>query len=247
LAKKKLTPNQKEWQKEFDKLKRRVGDWRRKFHAVVDLPQKPERITKRDIERLKQMVWKNLDQATKAYARKEYEYRYENKVPEVYTPKPPYNPPTETDFINNNTIDTPESLSEPPEESDEAPDEDGYTETVVSRDEIEAWIDRNISSITVDTELDGVREKLENIVLEAADAYGDYSIYLSYLEGHAGELIKLAEGAIAGYIGYKGKVYQQDPTALNQFATILNMGRPLSQTQSERLENEGWVSYDFNE
>jgi hypothetical protein len=47
LAKKKLTPRQQEWQKEYEKLKRRVRDWKRKFHAVPDLPIKPERITKK--------------------------------------------------------------------------------------------------------------------------------------------------------------------------------------------------------
>ena len=248
MAKKKLTPNQKEWEKEFEKLKRRVGDWRRKFHAIADLPQKPERITKKDIEYLKQFKWKNITEAVKKRWRKEFEYKYENKSPEVYQPKHLYIPPTEQEYLDN--PDYGEDYDREWEEQHpgwDEPDEDGYLETVVSRDEIEAWIERNISSITVDVELDGMRERLENIVLEAAEAYGDYSFYLGYLEQHASELIKLAESAIAGYIGYKGRVYQQDPFALNQFATILNMGRPLSQTQSERLENEGWVSYDFND
>lgn len=248
MAKKKLTPRQQEWQKEFKKLERRVRDWKRKFHAVPELPTKPKRITKKDIERLKQFKWKNIDEAMKKRWRQEYEYRYENKMPEIYQPKPPYTPPTEQDYYNN--PDYGEDYDDEWEEQHpgwDEPDEDGYIETVVSRDEIEAWIERNISSITVDVELDGAREKLENITLEAADAFEDYATYLSYLEQHASELIKLAESAISGYIGYKGKVYQQDPFALNQFATILNMGRPLSQTQSERLENEGWVSYDFND
>lgn len=247
MAKKKLTPNQKEWEKEFEKLKRRVGDWRRKFHAIADLPQKPERITKKDIDYLKQFKWKNVAEAIKKRWRKEYEYKYENKSPEVYKPKHLYTPPTEQDYYDNNAPSETDNDNDFITGQDEEPDEDGYTETVVSQDEIEAWIERNISSITVDVELDGVREKLENIVLEAADAFGDYASYLDYLEQHASELTKLAESAIAGYIGYKGKVYQQDPSALNQFATILNTGRPLSQSQSERLENEGWVSFDFND
>lgn len=245
--KNKLTDNQKEWQKEFNNLKRRAGDWLRKFHVVVDLPQKPERIYKKDIEYLKQLTWRKISEATKKVWRREYEYKYENKSPDVYQPKHLYTPPTEQDYNNPDYDEDYDSEWEEQHPSWDEPDEDGYTETVVSRDEIEAWIERNISSITVDVELDGAREKLENIVLEAADSYGEYSLYLGYLEQHASELTKLAESAIAGYIGYKGRVYQQDPFALNQFATILNMGRPLSQAQSERLENEGWVSYDFND
>lgn len=245
MAKKRLTPRQKEWETEYKKLKRRVSDWKRKFHAVPDLPIKPERITKKDIERLKQFKWKNISESEKKQWRREYEYRYENKMPDVYQPKLPYTPPTEDDYYKNPDI-IPETRGDSPWE-DEEPDEDGYTETVVSRDEIEAWIDANINTITVDRELDGIREQLNNLVLEAADAYGDYGEYLSYLESNADTLNKLAEKAMSGYRGKGGKIYQEDSSALSEFATVLNLNRPLSQSQSERLQDEGWVSFDFND
>lgn len=248
MAKQRLTPRQKEWETEYKKLKRRVSDWKRKFHAVPDLPIKPERITKKDIERLKQLKWKNISEAEKKQWRREYEYRYENKMPDVYQPKLPYNPPSEQDFYNEIT---PEQLEYEKQFVDDTywgePDEDGYIETVVSRDEIEAWINENINTIAVDRELDGVREQLSSLVLEAADAYGDYGEYLSYLEANADTLNKLAEKAMSGYRGKGGKIYQEDSTALSEYATVLNMNRPLSQPQSERFENEGWVSYDFND
>ena len=101
MAKKRLTENQQEWNKEYKNLKRRVKSWVKKFHAVVELPQKPERIYKKDIERLKQTTWKNISETEKKQARKEYEYRYENKIPEVYIPKPAYTPRTEQDYFNN--------------------------------------------------------------------------------------------------------------------------------------------------
>lgn len=239
------------YEEAYKRYENRIKSWAKKFHAVVKQIPKvkfAKNITEKSIERLEKQKWTKYSERKKKEARKEYEIQYENRAPTVYKPRPPYIPPTEQEFFDN--PDYGEDYDREWEEQHpgwEEPDEDGYIETVVSRDEIEAWIERNISAITVDVELDGMREKLENIVLEAADAYGDYSLYLGYLEQHASELIKLAESAIAGYIGYKGRVYQQDPYALNQFATILNMGRPLSQTQSERLENEGWVSYDFND
>lgn len=248
MAKKRLTPRQQEWETEFKKLQRRVTEWKRKFHAVPDLPQKPERITKKDIERLKQFKWKNIEEAVKKRWRKEYEYRYEQEDEEVYQPKPPYTPPTETDFYDN--LDYSDDYDREWEEQHpdwEQPDEDGYTETVVSRDEIEAWIDANIETITVDRELDHVREQLHSLVLEAADAYGDYGEYLNYLEQNAYTLNNLAQKAMAGYRGKGGKIYQEDPEALSKFATVLNLKRPLDQSQSERLENEGWVSFDFND
>ena len=248
MAKQRLTPRQKEWETEYKKLKRRVSDWKRKFHAVPDLPIKPERITKKDIERLKQFKWKNISEAEKKQWRREYEYRYENKMPDVYQPKLPYNPPTEDDYYQNPGYgeDYDYEWEEQHPGWDE-PDEDGFTETVVSRDEIEAWINENINTIAVDRELDGVREQLSSLVLEAADAYGDYGEYLSYLESNADTLNKLAEKAMSGYRGKGGKIYQEDSSALSEFATVLNGNRPLSQSQSERFENEGWISYDFND
>lgn len=248
MAKKRLTPRQQEWETEFKKLQRRVREWKRKFHAIPDLPQKPERITKKDIERLKQFKWKNIEEAVKKRWRKEYEYRYEQEDEEVYQPKPPYTPPTEIDFYDN--LDYGDDYDREWEEHRpdwKEPDEDGYTEIVVSRDEIEAWIDANIETIAVDRELDGVREQLHSLVLEAADAYGDYGEYLNYLEQNASTLNNLAQKAMTGYRGKGGKVYQEDPGALSEFATVLNLNRPLDQSQAERLDEEGWVSYDFNE
>ena len=243
-----MTENQQEWNKEYKNLKRRVKSWVKKFHAVVELPQKPDRIYNKDIERLKQTIWKNLSETEKKQARKEYEYRYENKIPEIYIPKPPYKPPTEQDFYNDITLEELEYEKQFVDDNwYEEPDEDGYTETVVSRDEIEAWIDANINTIIVDRELDGVREQLNNLVFEAADAYGDYGEYLNYLEEHASQLNNLAQKAMSGYRGKNGKIYQEDSSALSEFATVLNLSRPLTQSQAERFENEGWVSYDFND
>lgn len=247
MAKKRLTPRQKEWETEYKKLKRRVSDWKRKFHAVPDLPIKPERITKKDIERLKQFKWKNISEAEKKQWRREYEYRYENKMPDVYQPKPPYDPPGEDDYYKNPDYIPPTGGDSPWE--DEEPDEDGYTETVVSRDEIEAWLDANINTIAIDYEVDGMREKIFRLVLEAADAYGDYGEYLAYLEDNADILNHLAERAMAGHPSGRsgGRIVPDDPAAISEFATVLNLNRPLSQSQSERLQDEGWVSYDFND
>ena len=242
-----LSEPRKKWNKEMERLLNRAGDWVRKFHAVADIPTKPDRATKSAIQRIKETVWKNIDEATKKQYRKEYEYQYENKMPGIYVPKPPYTPPTETDFYDN--LDYGDDYDREWEEQHpgwEEPDEDGYREPVVSRDEIEAWIDANINSISVDKEIPDMKERLGNLVLEAADAYGDYDEYLNYLEEHAAQLTASAEKAIK----YKRKWesgYQEESTTVSEFATILNLGRPLSQNESERLENEGWVGFDFND
>lgn len=229
----------------------RIKSWITKFHAIINpLPRvkHTKNITEKSIERLEKVTWPKLSKRRKKEARKEYEVQYENRVPTVYAPKPPYTPPTETDFYNN--PDYGEDYDREWEEQHpdlEEPDEDDYRETVVSRDEIEAWIDANINTITVDRELDGIREQLNNLVFEAADAYGDYEGYLNYLELNAATIIDLATKAMYGYIGRHGKIYQDDPQALSKFVTVLNLNRPLDVSQSERLQDEGWVSFDFND
>ena len=231
----------------MERLLNRAGDWVRKFHAVADIPTKPDRATKSAIQRLKETVWKKLDEPTRKQYRKEYEYRYENKMPEIYKPKPTYTPPSEQDFYNSITLEELEHERQFVDDNwYEEPDEDGYTETVDSRAEIMAWIDRNIYSITVERENEGAKEKLERLVIEAADQYGDDTAYYIHLENNTARLNQLAEQVIKYH--RKGSYgYQEELVALTEFATILNLGRPLSPHESERLENEGWVGFDFND
>lgn len=227
----------------------RIKSWVKKFHAIIKpVPRvkHTKNITEKSIERLEKVIWPKVSERRKKEARKEYEIQYENRAPSVYVPKPAYKPPTEKDFLNNNIPDVPQPLPQQSDESDEEPDEDGYRETVVSRDEIEAWIDRNIYGIVVEKENEGAKELLENLVLEAADAYGDYEGYLNHLEANASRLNQLAEKIIR-YHAKNSAGYQEESSALSEFATILNLGRPLSTMQSERLQDEGWVSFDFND
>lgn len=239
------------YEEAYKRYENRIKSWTKKYHAVVKQIPKvkfTKNITEKSIQRLEKQKWTQYSERKKKEARKQYEIQYENREPSVYTPKPPYTPPTEQDFYDNTTLEELEHERQFVDDNwYEEPDEDGYTETVVSRDEIEAWIDANINSITLDKELDGVREQLNNLVIEAADAYGDYEGYLNYLELNAATLIDLATKAMYGYIDRKGNKHQNDPDALAHFATVLNLGRPLDVSQSERLQYEGWVSYDFND
>lgn len=238
------------YEEAYRRYENRIKSWTKKFHAVVKQIPKvkfTKNISEKSIERLEKQKWNQYSERKKKEARKEYEIQYENRVPTVYKPKPTYTPPTEQDYFNN-----PDYGDEYDREWEEQhpgwdePDEDGYTETLVSRDEIEAWIDANINSISVDREVEGMKETLERLVLEAADAYGDYEGYLNYLEENAAQLTATAEKAIK----YKRKGssgYEEESTAVAEFATILNLGRPLSAHESERLENEGWVGFDYND
>lgn len=235
------------YEKAYERYQKRLISWVEKFHAVVkEIPhvKYAKNITEESIKRLEREIWPKFSERKKKSARKEYERQYEEGKEGIYFPKPPYTPPTEKGWLKVPYKDILPGTATPPVSG---PDEDGYREPVVSRDEIIAWVDANINDITVERELDGVREQLNNLVLEAADAYGDYETYLGYLEQNAGTLNELVTKALSGYVGKSGKIYQEDPQALSKFATVLNLNRPLDQSQSERLENEGWVSYDFND
>lgn len=244
------------YEEAYKRYENRIKSWTKKFHAVVKQIPKvkfTKNISEKSIERLEKQKWTQYSERKKKEARKEYEIQYENRVPTVYKPKPPYTPPTETDYYTGMSPDETYTDNYFITEPDDEPDEDGYTETVDSRAEIEEWITRYIDPIDLDliganfVEKDGVRDTIERLILEAADAYGDYSAYYSYLEEKAGVIVDLATKALMAYIGYKGWTYDSFPEAMPELATVLNLGRPLTKDQSERLQDEGWVSYDFND
>ena len=238
------------YEEAYKRYENRIKSWTKKFHAVVKQIPKvkfTKNISEKSIERLEKQKWSHYSERKKKEARKEYEIQYENRMPAVYKPKPVYTPPTEQDYFNNPDYgDDYDREWEEQHPGWDEPDEDGYTETVDSRAEIMAWIDRNIYGITVERENEGAREQLERLVIEAADAYGDDNAYYIYLENNTARLNQLAEQVIKYH--RKGSYgYQEETVALTEFATILNLGRPLSPHESERLENEGWVGFDFND
>lgn len=248
---KRLTPKQKEWNEEVRKALTRSESWVRKFHAVAEVPQKPaelgKKVTAKELKGLKEFAWRKLPEEKRKEYRQEYEKRYEEGQEGIYFPKTPYKPPSESDWVK-----APRPESKPPDQyiPDEYPDEDGWTDTVDSRAEIELWIELTIDSIDIaespyQGEIPGAREQLHNLVLNAADEYGDYIGFLAFLEDHAAQLTHYAELAMTGYRNpWKGDIAPtpSSDAALSQFATIVNFNRPLSKEQSDTL-NQGGNAY----
>ena len=234
------------YEKAYKRYQNRRISWVEKFHAVVkEIPhvKYAKNITEESIKRLERERWPKFSERKKKSAQKEYEQQYEEGKEGIYFPKPPYTPPTEEDWLKVPYEDILPRTAPPP---DTEPDDDGYKDPVDSRAEIMAWIDRNIYSTTVERENEGAKEKLERLVIEAADQYGDDTAYYIHLENNAARLNQLAEQVIKYH--RKGSYgYSEELVALTEFATILNLGRPLSPHESERLENEGWVGFDFND
>ena len=222
------------------------------------MPNKPEKIHKKDIERLKNINWKNIADIEKKKAREEYEYRYEQKMPEIYEPEPPYIPPSEQDYDNREPEEHEDvwvgyepEYEEPYEEPNEEPDEDGYTETVDSRAEIEEWITKVIDTISLDREIPKVRETLINLIEDAARD-NDYSNdFYNYLEDNSDRFNELAIKALHGYIRKSDNaiIYYEEggENALPSFITLLNYGRPIDQYQSAEFTETGHITFDITD
>lgn len=75
----KLTPNQKEYNKQIRLLEKRIENWERtKQIRYTDIPERPKRITKKDIDRIKNIQYKNFSQEERDRYHKEYIDYYEN-------------------------------------------------------------------------------------------------------------------------------------------------------------------------
>lgn len=239
-----LTKNQAEWEKQYNLLKRRISDWKRKFHAVFnELPIKPSRITKKDIERLKEITWKKLTPQQKESARREYTYRYDEEWEDVYEPKLPYTPPTEQDFYNN--LDYGEDYDTEWEEQHPGWDE----EAIDTEAELNQWITNLIEQIldvNVNYPTPGIEQTLRGIMYNSEDRMGKEEFY-NFLQENASQLHQLAERAISGYLRRGSSPTRLQEGAMVEFATILNMNRPLTQEQSETLTQEGYIDFDYSE
>ncbi len=237
VKKSRLTKNQAEWEKQYNLLKRRISDWKRKFHAVFnELPIKPTRITKKDIERLKEITWKKLTPQQKESARREYTYRYDEEWEDVYEPKLPYTPPTEQDFYGN-------------VENDNDYIDMGDEDAIDTEAELNQWITNLIGQIldvNVNYPTPGIEQTLRRIMYNSEDRMGKEEFY-NFLQENASQLHQLAERAISGYLRRGSSPTRQQEGAMVEFATILNMNRPLTQEQSETFTQEGYIDFDYSE
>lgn len=247
----KQSPLQKEWEKEYKLLKRRTKSWE-KTHRVLynDLPSKPKRVTKKSIERLKNIRWKNISEEKRHEYRQDYEEAYENRelpIPEENIP--PYSPPTEDDYYDDYFND------------DQYWWDDTPNEPVKSREEIDAFIEETIESILDVSGIDRPNEAIRAIFSTLLDnlrfSIGDDAFY-EFLSDSS-TVQALTEAAQTGMAtsptkGGNGTEKQQAQDAISKFTFILNNKRPLSDTQARDLadivESEGYyggVSFDFED
>lgn len=229
----KLTKNQQQFQREIANLRRRAREWERtRGIKFTDFPSMPEQVTKKDIQRVREIRLKNFTKQQVEQYRKEYKYRTN------------YNPPTESDFYNG---------VEPPQ-----PDEPDWDENWGERTdekyktdaELDAWIEEKILEVTEPTfynpnvprELAEERkEELRNYMYDAKLRMGTRNFY-EFLQDE--EIFAQLNHATTEYVN-ESKGTDQTSFSVNSFLTILNLGRPLTREQAETAAFYNRVDFDY--
>ena len=228
----KLTKNKQQFQRELVNLQRRAERWERKHQIkFTDFPSMPERVSQEDIQRVKEIRFKNFTQQQLEQYRKEYQYRTN------------YEPPTEEQYYHND-YDT--YWYEP--EWDESWGEESKT-PAISTAEMEAWIQEKIDSILnptlVEREREGAKELLRTIIDNAKAELGTKGFY-EFLQDpeNAGKLEASAHAYLQSYQKKNGT--DTGGPALEEFTETLNLNRPLTDEQAYELSTYGTVNFDYS-
>ena len=237
--KKKQTPLQKEYAREERLLKRRVKSWE-KTHRVLytDIPTKPKRVTKQSVERLRNIKWENISEEKRKQYRTDYEEAYEEPQLPSTSYDDIYNPPSEYDYYNSDDFFEDNWW-------EDTPNEPVHEEQEFSA-EIEELIEQIVSGGDVERGRDDVRQTLTNMLENSRTQMGDKEFYKFLKDADAlSSLQQAANEAIFKYIK-RGEDYESTINSLiTDFATILNMNRPISDEQAFTLQAYGTIDFDY--
>lgn len=241
--KKKLTPNQAAWEKEMKLLMERANYWEKKFRAAfIDFPAKPKKITKEAIERLKTIRWKNLTDEQKQQYRNVYDNMYDEGQIKPCVPDKPYEPPTESHWYDTPDID---DYFDASDVFDDTP--------VISEQEMTEWINERVYDILDGSRNDEVRNMLEGLMTGAHRRMGTTEFYSYLQQPEVAEKLNRAAQNATKYLRRRNSsdatlgIPQESLNSINEFATILNLGRPLTPEQSYTLTTEGCIDFDYSE
>ena len=232
--KRQLTKNQAQYEKELQRLKGRIYRWK-KTHRILytDIPERPQKIYQKDIDKLRNIRWKSFTEEQKREYRSNYEEAYEeNNLPNPYEYDDDFTPYSEDDFFNGN--DT----------SDEDFWEDTDNEPAQSKEEIEAFIEETMDAILDVNGIERYNDDVRNIMKTLLDnlrfSLGDKGFY-EFLSDpkNVEELTEAAQTGMATSArrdrnGAENPVAQD---AIMKFVNVLNNHRPLDIHQAEGLED----------
>ena len=221
MAKKKpkLTPNQLEYQRQLKLLKRRIKSWERKgYEFDIYISEPPKRVTKKDIQKLKNIQFKRVSKEERQLAK----YRHE-----------------ELEELNNTYYeDYNDWYFEPSNEP---------VNTVAEMDAwLEETFNEILNPSLVEREREGAKEVLRNLLDTAKAELGVKPMY-EYLQQPrvVDKLQSYASEYISSYQRKNGT--DTGSTPLVKFAETLNLGRPLTQEQDETLTMYGTIDLDYTD
>lgn len=217
--KRKLTPNQIEYQRQVKLLKRRIKSWERKGYLFeVRIPEMVKRVTKKNIQELKSIQFKNFTKEERDIAWGRYQIRLElSREPEInyddYWYEPEYRPVNTMDEIQQ---------------------------------WIDDIINEILNPDLLERDREGAKELLETIIDNARQRLGDKGFY-DYLQDP--EVVTKLKNAASNYRQSYRKKNGTDTgdESLREFTETLNLGRPLTQEQAEDLERYGVVGFDYSD
>ena len=212
-----MTKNQAEYKKQLNLLKRRVKRWKRDYGITVKIPE----LTGSRITK------KDISKLT--------ELKLKKVKQDIINNLPKYEPPTENDFYNNNTEDISIYFDDTPANT---------------ADELDAYIDAytdSIFNILSDRKNSDVENVMRNLINDLRNAIGYLAFYNFLLEEDTiNTLHNIAYDGITTSPARDGR-NPVGENAIFQFATVLNMNRPLTDEQSFTLQEHGAVDFYYDE
>lgn len=230
MAKRDNSSLRKQAKREIANLKHRTKYWEQKYHYKVDIPDISDvkRVTKQFVQKIHDIRYKNLTEKQKKEYAQNYTRAYDNGEINIPEPQRPYEPPTESQFINNVYEDFSMGMEE---------DDDFSQEPIDTAEEIDAFINSMIDEILGEpSHNQDAREYLENLLWEARRNYGDKGFYEMLQDDNI--VRSLQESAYTAQVvspTRNGDMRRETEVAIVDFATTLNSGRPLSIEQQEML------------
>ena len=234
----------KEWKKQYYNLKRRTIRWSKQGLLFTDLPVMPKRVTEQSIQRLKDIKLKSLSPSKRKKYSKAYNL-FQLQQREEYGPQQKvYIPPTESEYLSG--IDS-EPIPEP-NYWDKSWGKRSVTITTMP-EELDQWFEDKIHEITSPNtgspfvgqeEREERSERLKGFMYDARNGMGDEAFYRFLLD---------PEIFLSLQISAEQYINESNPgmvaADLNEFLTILNGNRPLTQEQEETVTMFGAVDFDY--
>ena len=240
MAKRKNYVN--EYRRARENFMRRRREWIKKYHFLADIPEIPKSPTAKDVKRLEKMRLKNMTEKQFKEMEKRFDIAYEEGSSEVFVqPKNRFiSAYTEAEYNQSVTAYEEQNYTfeTEPEESDDAVLADLHylLDGLIEHGKESSWISDH-------SELTDRESIIRSIFENSIARIGSLKSFLRYLESPSthSALIRVVDAVFS-----ESKEWKRN-AAINEFATILNLGRPLDIEQSYELESEGTIGFDYSD